>query len=88
MVIDSTKPFQIDKEYLSKAMHLPKHDQKRKWFFSTKLTTQTRHKFRYEWYKCLETHMINIPMFTYLKMYVSNNNIDYPFLEVNMFQKG
>ena len=27
-------------------------------------------------------------MFTYLEMYVSNNNIDYPFLEVNMFQKG
>ena len=30
MVIDSTEPFQIDKEYLSKEMHLPKHDQKRK----------------------------------------------------------
>ena len=56
--------------------------------FSTKLTTQTRHKFRNEWYKCMETHRINILMFTYLEMYASNNNIDYPFLEVNMFQKG
>ena len=32
MVIESIEPFQIDKEYLSKEMHLPKHDQKRKWF--------------------------------------------------------
>ena len=27
-------------------------------------------------------------MFTYLEMYASNNDIDYLFLEVNMFQKG
>ena len=29
MVIDSTEPFQIDKEYLSKEFHLPKHNKKR-----------------------------------------------------------
>ena len=49
MVIDDvTEPFQIDKEYLSKELHLSKHREKREWFFSTKLTTQTRHKFREE----------------------------------------
>ena len=32
-------------------------------------------------------HRINIPMFTYLEMYASNNDIDYHFLEVNMIQK-
>ena len=36
----------------------------------------------------METNKIDIPMFTYFEMYASNNNIDYPFLEVNMFQKG
>ena len=36
----------------------------------------------------MERNRIDIPMFTYLEIYASNNNIDYPFLEVNMFQKG
>ena len=30
---------------------------------------------------------INIPMFTYFKIYAAANNIDYPFAEINMFQK-
>ena len=89
MVIDDvTEPFQIDKEYLSKELHLSKHREKREWFFSTKLTTQTRHKFREEWYKSMEQNGINIPMFTYLEIYASNNNIEYPFLGVNTIQKG
>ena len=47
MVIDEvTKPFQIDKEYLSKELHLSKHREKREWFFFTKLITQARHMFR------------------------------------------
>ena len=75
MVFDSTKPCQIDKYYLSKELHLPKHDKKREWFFSAKLTTQTRHKFREEWYKCMEKHRMDILMFIYLEMYASNNNI-------------
>ena len=89
MVIDEvTKPFQIDKEYLSKELHLSKHREKREWFFFTKLITQARHMFRDEWYKCMEQNTIDIPMFTYLEMYASNNNLDYPFLEVNTLQKG
>ena len=81
MVIESSGPFKIDKQYLRKELHLPKNDQKRKWFFS-------REAFRDEWYKCMEKNRIDIPMFTYFEMYTSNNNIEYPFLEVNMFQKG
>ena len=46
MVIESIEPSQIDKDYLRKEIHLSKHDQKRKWFFSTKLTTQTRATFK------------------------------------------
>ena len=88
MVIDNTKHFQIDNDYLRKEIHLSKHDQKRKWFFSTKLTTQTSAAFKEEWYKCMERNRIDIRMFTYLEMYASNNDIDYPFLKVNMFQKG
>ena len=88
MVIESIEPSQIDKDYLRKELYLPKNDQKRKWFFCDKLTTQTTKAFRVEWYKCMEKNRIYIPMFTYFEMYVSNNNIDYPFLEVNMFQKG
>ena len=30
---------------------------------------------------------INIPMFTYFKIYAGTNNIDYPFVEISMFQK-
>ena len=30
---------------------------------------------------------MNIPMFTYFDIYVANNQIDYPFAEINMFQK-
>ena len=36
----------------------------------------------------MERNRINIPMFTYLEIYTSNNNIDYSFIEVNIFQKG
>ena len=30
---------------------------------------------------------MNIPMFTYFDIYATNNQIDYPFAEINMFQK-
>ena len=30
---------------------------------------------------------MNIPMFTYFDIYDANNQIDYPFAEINMFQK-
>ena len=88
MVIESLEPFEIDLEYLRKELKIPKNDQKRKWFFSNKLTIQIREAFRDEWYKCMKTNRIDIPMFTYFEIYASNNNIEYPFLEVNMFQKG
>ena len=30
---------------------------------------------------------MNIPMFIYFDIYAANNNINYPFAEINMFQK-
>ena len=30
---------------------------------------------------------MNIPMFTYFDIYAANNQLDYPFAEINMFQK-
>ena len=30
---------------------------------------------------------MNIPMFTYFDIYAASNQIDYPFVEINMFQK-
>ena len=30
---------------------------------------------------------MNIPMFTYFDIYAANNQIDYPFVEINMFKK-
>ena len=36
----------------------------------------------------MEQNGINIPMFTYLEIYASNNNMECPFLEVNTIQKG
>ena len=46
-------------------------------FFLPKLTTQTKHKFTNELYKCMKRNRINIPMFTYFEIYASNNSIDY-----------
>ena len=78
MVIDSMEPLQKDKDYLRKELHLPKLDQKRNWFFSNKLTAQTRNAFRVEWYKCMEKNRIDIPMFTYSEMYASNKKLTTP----------
>ena len=36
----------------------------------------------------MESNRIDVPMFTYFGINASNNKIDYPFLEVYMFQKG
>lgn len=36
----------------------------------------------------METNEINVPMFTYFDIYVLNNNIDFSFGEVKMFQQG
>ena len=30
---------------------------------------------------------MNIPMFTYFDIYAANNQINYPFAKINMFQK-
>lgn len=87
-VIDSLEPFKIDKIYLRKEVKLSKHDQERKWFFSQALTDNVKEAFREDWYKYMENNRINVPMFTYFEIYTSNNNIEYPFSEVNMFQKG
>ena len=56
-------------------------------FFSKALTTQTRETFRDDWYTYMERNRIDIPMFTCFEIYASNNNIEFPFREVNMFQK-
>ena len=88
MVTDSLEPFEIDKDYLRKEIKIPKNDQRRKWFFSEALTNQVKETFREKWYKYIESNRIDVPMFTYFEIYASNNKIDYPFLEINMFQKG
>ena len=56
--------------------------------FSKALTNQVRENFKEEWYKHMESNRIDVPMFTYFGINASNNKIDYPFLEVYMFQKG
>ena len=56
-------------------------------FFSKALTTQTRETFRDDWYTYMERNRIDIPMFMCFEIYASNNNIEFPFREVNMFQK-
>ena len=77
----------VYKDYLRKEIKLPKND-KKKWFFSKALTNQVKETFREEWYEYMESNRINVSMFTYFEIYASNNKINYPFLEVNMFQKG
>ena len=81
-----TTEFEINKEYLKTKAKSLKHVEKTKWFFST-LTNEQKENFKKQWYKTMETIEMNIPMFTYFDIYVANNNIDYPFAEINMFQK-
>ena len=81
-----TTEFEIDKEHLKKEANSQKHAEKCKWFFST-LVNEQKEKFKKQWYQTMETMEMNIPMFTYFDIYAANNNIDYPFAEINMFQK-
>ena len=78
--------FAIDKEYLRNEAKSEEHKEKGKWFFS-KLSKEIREKFREQWYQTMETMEMNIPMFTYFDIYVANNQINYPFAKINMFQK-
>ena len=81
-----TAEFDIDKEYLKKEANSQEHAEKCKWFFST-LTNEQKEKFKRQWYKTMETMEMNIPLFTYFDIYAINNQINYPFAEINMFQK-
>ena len=79
-----TAEFEIDKEYLKTEAKSLKHVEKAKWFFST-LTNEQKKYFKKQWYQTMETMKMNILMFTYFDIYAANNNIDYPFAEINMF---
>ena len=85
MMMTAENVFEIDKEYLREETKSIKHVEKSKWFFS-KLTNEQRGKFRDQWYQTMEIMKMNIPMFTYFDIYTSNNQVDYPFAEINMFQ--
>ena len=86
MMMIAENAFEIDKEYLKKEAKSLKHVEKSKWFFLT-LTNEQNEKFRNQWYQTMETMEMNIPMFTYFDIYAANNQINYPFAEINMFQK-
>ena len=86
MMMTTENVFEIDKEFLRNEAKSLKHAEKSKWFFST-LTKEQKEKFRDQWYQTMETMEMNIPMFTYFDIYAANNQIDYPFAEINMFQK-
>ena len=85
-MMTSENVFETDKKYLRKEAKSIKHIEKSKWFFS-KITNEQREKFRNQWYQTMETMEMNIPMFTYFDIYAANNQINYPFAEINMFQK-
>ena len=86
MMMTTENVFEIDKEFIRNEANSLKQAEKSKWFFST-LTKEQKEKFRNQWYQTMETMEMNIPMFTYFDIYVANNQIDYPFSKINMFQK-
>ena len=86
MMMTVENVFEIDKEYLRDEAKSIKHAEKSKWFFST-LTNEQKEKFKKQWYQTMETMEMNIPMFTYFDIYAANHQINYPFAEINMFQK-
>ena len=86
MMITTKNMFEIDKEYLRNEAKSIKHIEKSKWFFLT-LTNEQKEKFKKQWCQTMETMEMNIPMFTYFDIYATNNQINYPFAEINMFPK-
>ena len=54
----------------------------RVYFGVLQLTNEQKEKFKKQWYQTME---MNIPMFTYFDIYAANNQIYYPFAEINMF---
>ena len=86
LMMTAENVFEIDKEYLRNEAKSPEHIEKSKWFF-LKLTNERREKFRSQWYQTMETMEMNIPMLTYFDIYAANNQINYPFAKINMFQK-
>ena len=86
MMMTAENIFEINKEYLRKEAKSEEHIEKTKWFFS-KLTNEQRENFRSQWYQTMETMEMNIPMFTYFDIYAVNNQIKYPFANINMFNK-
>ena len=86
MMMTAENVFEIDKEFLRNEAKSLKHAEKSKWFFST-LTNEQKEKFINQWYQTMETMEMDIPMFTYFDIYAANNQIDYPFAKINMFQK-
>ena len=77
--------FEIDKEYLRTEAKSSNHVEQSKWFFS-KLTNKQKENFKTQWYQTMKTMEINIQMITYFNIYITKNNIDYPFAEISMFQ--
>ena len=86
LMMTTENVFQIDKEYLRNEAKSEEHIEKTKWFFS-KLSKEQREKFKNQWYQTMETMEMNIQMFTYFDIYAANNQINYPFAKINMFQK-
>ena len=86
MMMTAEDVFEIDKEYIRNEAKSPEHIEKSKRFFS-KLTQEQREQFRSQWYQTMETMEMNIPMFTYFDIYAANNQIEYPFAKINMFNK-
>lgn len=83
LVITSEEPFQIDKNYLRKELKSKKNNKKCYWFFKN-LTDEQIAKFRSSWYEYMEQDMIIVPMFTYFEKYAPKNDIEYPWMEVNV----
>ena len=82
--------FQIDKDTLQNDFSSEINSEKRKWFFSN-FDKPARDFIREQWYAFMNKLSTNVPFFNWLPIFLSQNNISYPFsslcVKTNLNQK-
>lgn len=71
---EEPEPFQIDKPFLKEELSRKENKEKYKWFYFA-LTEEGRTNFKKVWYAYMVEHRINLPLFTYMSIYSSENGI-------------
>lgn len=68
IIIEDEEPFVINKDFLREELSRKENIDKWKWFTSS-FTEEERQNFKKTWYNYMERKRINLPLFSYMKIY-------------------